>query len=371
MGESDTLVSAGDGQATASDWLHLMKPGVLILLQVTAMCAILIHDLIELRSAELAGLEASFDYLATGRVMLVVAIGGFLTAGGAHTINNVFDRDIDPGMPRTAHRAIARGAINHKAGLLFGIMLASSGTAFLVWQANQVAAFWAAFSVLFYVFIYTLWLKRRSVQNIVIGGIAGSTPPLVGWAAAEGINLSISNPFALGSPLPWLMFLLIFIWTPPHFWALALYCSDQYAKVGVPMMPGVKGGQRTLSEMKVYSLALIGLAAMPWLAVDKVGELAAYTYTLLALMLGIWYNHSVVTIRVYEKKDEKGRIPSAVSSFYISLNYLALMFVSLVIVLISIELTIGILLMLMLWQLQKLSKSRKLPADSTSDSTSI
>jgi protoheme IX farnesyltransferase len=364
MGEDDSVVTADE--ATVSDWLHLMKPGVLLLLQITAMCAILIHDLIEVRAAELAGLDASLDWMATGRVMLIVAIGGFLTAGGAHTINNVLDRDIDPGMNRTAHRAIARGAIDHKTGLVFGIFLAGSGTAFLVWQANEVAAFWAAFSVLFYVFIYTLWLKRRSVQNIVIGGIAGATPPLVGWAAAEGANLSISNPFALASPLPWLMFVLIFIWTPPHFWALALYRSDEYAKVGVPMMPGVKGGQRTLSEMKVYSLALIGLAAMPWLAVDEVGELTAYTYSLLALMLGIWYNHSVVNIHVYEKKDDKGRIPSAVYSFYVSLKYLALMFVALVVVLISVELTLVLLVLLMLKLLQKLGNTRKATSDSSS-----
>ncbi len=350
MGSHQFMGEGAQGDsATLSDWFHLMKPGVLALLQVTALCAILIHDLIDWKDSG----GGSFDTMATLKTMGVVFIGGCLTAGGAHTFNNVLDRDIDPGMQRTAKRAIARGAISPTAGTIWGLIISLAGILWLIELANEVAAFWAAFSILFYVFIYTLWLKRRSVQNIVIGGIAGATPPLVGWAAAMGGAVSISNPFALGSVLPWLMFILIFLWTPPHFWALALYRSDQYKRMGIPMMPWVKGPQRTMIEMRVYALLLIGIAAMPWLNVNQVGELSAYVYTLIALVLGIWYNQSVIQIDIYEPKDEDGRIPSAAKSFFISLSYLALMFISMVLVLISVEVTILALCIVMLRMLSK------------------
>ncbi|MDP6905857.1 MAG: heme o synthase [Candidatus Thalassarchaeaceae archaeon] len=338
----------GDGvgttKATFSDWFNLMKPGVLALLQITALCAILIHDLIEWNHDG----RKNFEFIDTLKTMGVVFVGGWLTAGGAHTFNNVLDRDIDPGMERTAKRAIARGVISPTSGFIWGVLISLSGVIWLAQLANEVAAFWAAFSILFYVFIYTLWLKRRSVQNIVIGGIAGATPPLVGWAAAMGGAVSISNPFALGSVLPWLMFILIFLWTPPHFWALALYRSDQYKKMNIPMMPWVKGPQRTLVEMRVYALLLIGISAMPWLDVNQVGELPAYVYTLIALVLGIWYNQSVINIDIHEPKDPDGRIPSAARSFFISLSYLALMFVSMVLVLLSVELTVLALCLVMI-----------------------
>jgi len=251
-------------------------------------------------------------------------------------------------MKRTEHRAMARGIISPQAGFAWALFLSVAGTLWLYEMANAVAAFWAAFSIVFYIFVYTLWLKRTSVQNIVIGGIAGATPPLVGWAAAAGDAVSISNPFDLGGFLPWLMFSLIFLWTPPHFWALALYRSEQYKEAGIPMMPWVHGPQRTMIEMRVYALLLIGIAAMPWLNPAEVGELAAYVYTLIVLVLGIWYNQSVISIDIYEPRDSEGRIPSAARSFYTSLQYLALMFVSLVSVLYSPELTIFLLALIMM-----------------------
>ena len=331
-------------KATPSDWFHMMKPGVLSLLQITAMCTILIHDLIVWNAAGRTG----FDFIATLETMGIVFVEGYLTAGGAHSFNNVLDRDIDPMMKRTEHRAMARGAISPQAGFAWALFLSVAGTLWLIEFANAVAAFWAAFSIVFYVFIYTLWLKRTSVHNIVIGGIAGATPPLVGWAAAAGDAVSISNPFDLGGFLPWLMFSLIFLWTPPHFWALALYRSEQYKEANIPMMPWVHGPQRTLIEMRVYALLLIGIAAMPWLNPAEVGELAAYVYTLIVLVLGIWYNQSVISINIFEPRDADGRIPSAARSFYISIQYLALMFVSLVCVLYSPELTIFLLALIMM-----------------------
>tara|TARA_B100000405_G_scaffold253563_1_gene187569 strand:- start:687 stop:1241 length:555 start_codon:yes stop_codon:yes gene_type:complete len=173
-----------------------------------------------------------------------------------------------------------------------------------------------------------------------------------------GDAVSITNPFDLGSPLPWLMFSLIFLWTPPHFWALALYRSDQYKAAGIPMMPWVHGPRRTLTEMRVYALILIGIAAMPWLNPSEVGELSAYLYTLIVLLLGIWYNQSVISINVNQPLDEKGRIPSAARSFYISLSYLALIFVSLVSVLFSPELTIMFLVLIMINILSKIFRRK-------------
>ena len=245
-------------RALGNTLFSLTKPRVVVLLQITAMCAILSHDLIELNTVNGKTLENMF----------IVFIGGYLTAGGANCINMWYDRDIDPIMNRTSKRPLSVGEISPKAALTYGIIISIIGTVWLLEMANQVAAFWALFSILFYVFIYTIWLKRSSTQNIVIGGIAGSTPPVIGWCAAEG-NLEISvssfqefinSIFEIGGYMPWFMFLLIFLWTPPHFWALALYRSEEYEKVGVPMLPNVKGKKRTLVEMKIYAIILILLS---------------------------------------------------------------------------------------------------------------
>ena len=308
-------------------YVALMKPRVLILLQITALCAVLIHDSLQWR------VSGDWDILRTGQVMVVVVIGGTLTAGGANSINMWYDRDIDPEMRRTDRRPVPSGAVSANNALWFGISTSILGVAWFMAMTNPVAAFWSGFSILFYVLIYTMWLKRSSTQNIVIGGIAGATPPLIGWAAAIPANeLSISNPFFLGGDsLPWLMFALIFLWTPPHFWALALYRSTEYQKVGVPMMPWVKGSDRTLLEMKIYGLLLIAIAAIPWMDIEAVGTEGAVAWTAIAMVLGIWYFRSLLKINVSEEIDEKGRIPSAARSFRTSLYYLALMFMGLVV----------------------------------------
>ena len=195
----------------------------------------------------------------------------------------------------------------------------------------------------FYVFIYTIWLKRTSVQNIVIGGIAGSTPPVIGWAAAEGqlelefssVNEFIDSIVNIGGYMPWFMFLLIFLWTPPHFWALALYRSEEYEKVGVPMMPNVKGNRRTLVEMKIYSILLILLSLTTPLAFQEKSnwiELSDLDFNISlavtnSLILSIWY---VLTVWKININDEKDIMPTASHSFFVSLTYLAVMFMILV-----------------------------------------
>ena len=320
-------------RALVKSLFSLTKPRVVVLLQITAMCAILSHDLIETNKINQSTLE----------VMMIVFIGGYLTAGGANCINMWYDRDIDPIMTRTSKRPLSVGDITPKKALLFGISISIIGTLWLLKMANEVAAFWALFSILFYVFIYTIWLKRTSVQNIVIGGIAGSTPPVIGWAAAEGeleLEFSSAHDFIdsivnIGGYMPWFMFLLIFLWTPPHFWALALYRSGEYEKVGVPMMPNVKGKGRTLVEMKIYSIFLILLSLTTPLAFQEKSnwiELSDLDFNISlavinSLILSIWY---VLTVWKININDENDIMPTASHSFFVSLTYLAVMFIILV-----------------------------------------
>ena len=184
------------------------------------------------------------------------------------------------------------------------------------------------FSVLFYVFVYTIWLKRRTPQNIVIGGIAGSTPPVIGWIVAASENIPENmNPFDLASPIPWMLFMLIFLWTPPHFWALALYRSGEYGKVGVPMLPDVKGAERTLIESKVYCFLLLLLGAVPLFWPESGLPVA---WAVLASVTTVWYSVSVWRIDPNESLDSNQRMPLAFASFMRSLGYLAWMFIAFV-----------------------------------------
>jgi len=309
-------------------YFSLTKPRVVVLLQITALCSVLVHNQLG------GGLDAN-----TARTMFVVFIGGYLSAGGANAINMWYDRDIDPLMSRTKNRPVPAGDVSANAALGFGVALSLLGVAWFEIMSNSVAAFWSAFSILFYVFIYSIWLKRTTPQNIVIGGIAGSTPPVIGWAAAEdGLTVSTDSAQAmleslldLGNPMPWFMFLLIFLWTPPHFWALALYRSEEYGRVGVPMMPNAKGPERTLREMKVYAIILF-LLSMNVPSYHELAESGAFYFVLggNVTLLTIWYANSVWRIDLKEERDPTGRIPTAARSFFVSMLYLALMFIVLV-----------------------------------------
>ena len=313
-----------------ASYFALTKPGVVILLQITGICSVMAHDLLEA-----GGLSGN-----TARTIAVVLIGGYLTAGGANSINMWYDRDIDPLMTRTANRPIPAGEIKPLSALLFGILMSLIGTLWLYVMANPVAAFWASFSVMFYVFVYSIWLKRTSPQNIVIGGIAGSTPPLVGWSASEqsleistdSLQSMFESVTEIGSMMPWLMFFVIFLWTPPHFWALALYKSKEYGEVGVPMMPNVKGKSRTMLEMKIYSVALMVVSLYAPIAnghlVDN--DTSFHVLRWSCFLLSGWYASTVWRIDINEGLDEKGRMPTAARSFFFSLYYLAMFFLLLV-----------------------------------------
>ena len=313
-----------ENRALPSVLIDLMKLRVVVLLQITAICAILVHDLL-VRYGSIAG---DRSWLDTATAVAITLVGGTLSAGGSNAINMWYDADIDPLMARTAKRPIPKGEISARSALLIGLLISITGSAVFL-LAHWKASIWAAFSVVFYVLVYTVWLKRRSPQNIVIGGIAGATPPLIGWAVAASDTGALDglNPLALGSPAPWMLFMLIFLWTPPHFWALALYRSGEYAKAEVPMMNEVRGAKSTLTQSKVYCGLLLLLGSVPcfWPA-SGIPLLWAFT----SGGLTVWYAKSVWGIDPEEPFDENGRMPKAAKSFFRSLFYLGWMFLALV-----------------------------------------
>ena len=274
------------------DLITLTKPRVVSLLLLTAVAPMFITE---------RGLPP---------VALVgwVLLGGFLMAGGANAINMWFDRDVDTAMGRTRSRPVAAGRIAPALALVFGLTLGAVAFALLWRFANPLAAWLALAGLLFYVFIYTLWLKRSTPQNIVIGGAAGAFPPLVGWAAVTG-EIGLAALYLIA---------IIFYWTPPHFWALALVKKDEYARAGIPMMPVVQGAHRTKVQMLAYSIMLVPLTVLPWLSGTQGG-----LYAIAAVLLGarlIWY--CVKLLR------EPVATPLAWRMYRYSLIYLALLFVA-------------------------------------------
>jgi protoheme IX farnesyltransferase len=213
--------------------------------------------------------------------LTLAALGGLgFAVGGAHAINMAYDKDIDILMSRTRNRPVPQGRISPLEALSFGLFLESVSYIWLASRVNQLTALLALGGAAFYVVIYTLWLKRRSTQNIVIGGAAGAFPPLVGWAAASG-RLSWAA---------WGLFLIIFLWTTPHFWALALYQEDDYRRAGVPMMPVVRGSRRTMRQMLAYA-ALLWAAS---LALFWVEPRLTLLYLAAAVVLGAVFTATVI-----------------------------------------------------------------------------
>lgn len=238
-------------------------------------------------------------------LVLATLIGGALSAGGANALNSYFDRDIDEVMRRTRARPLARHEIQPRNALIFGIVLGTAGFAWLGVFTNLLAALISTAALLFYVFVYTIALKRSTVQNIVIGGAAGAAPVLVGWAA-------VTNTIGLPA---WVLFLVVFYWTPPHFWALAIRYKDDYEAAGVPMLPVVSGVEVTTRRMLLYtgvmvgvSLLLVPVASMSWI------------YLGAAIGLGAWFLWD--TWRVYRRPEDAMRL------FTTSTVYLSALFAS-------------------------------------------
>jgi heme o synthase len=273
------------------DYLTLTKPRVMSLLLWTGACGMFVGE----RGVPPAGKFAAAMF------------GLALACGGASALNHLLDRDIDQEMKRTAARPVASGRVAAPRALEFGLALSAASFVLLSALVNPLTAAVALAGNLFYVLVYTRWLKRSTVQNIVIGGAAGAVPPLVGWAAATG-RLSAG---AL------VLFVIVFVWTPPHFWALAMLIKRDYASAGVPMLPVVRGDQAAARQILIYSVGLVAVTALP-----AVAGIAGLFYLAVAAAAGAWF----VWLAWRLERDPAPRRAGAL--FHYSMVYLAVLFVA-------------------------------------------
>ncbi len=261
------------------DLVALTKPRVMSLVVFTGLCGLLaarvpIHPVIAFTA------------------VLCIALG----AGAAGALNQWYESDLDAKMKRTAKRPLPDGRMKRQTALHFGVGLSFFSVVLMDLATNHVAALWLLVSILFYVLIYTVWLKRRTAQNIVIGGAAGAFPPLIGWAAATGDT----------TLLPWLLFAIIFLWTPPHFWALSLFVRTDYAKAGVPMLPVVSGNLTTRRHVLLYTLPMVVAALAPW-ALGLAGWIygtvsVGLNAVFLLLALRVWRNEATEPAKMGPEK---------------------------------------------------------------------
>lgn len=284
--------SSEAASAAVGDFIELLKPRVMSLVVFTGF-------------AGLVAAPGHLHPLLAAVAVLCIAVG----AGASGAINMWYDRDIDAVMTRTARRPIPTGRVEPAEALAFGVFLAMASVVVMGLAVNWVAAGILALATAFYVFVYTMWLKRRTPQNIVIGGAAGAFPPMIGWAAVTG-GVDVASV---------VLFLLIFLWTPPHFWALALFRSGDYARAGVPMLPVVEGAEATKRQMLLYTLLLLPVAPAPFLV-----GIAGYVYLAGAAVLGALF--VLCAVRVLKSTDDK----PAKQMFGFSILYLFLLFALLV-----------------------------------------
>jgi protoheme IX farnesyltransferase len=277
------------GRSRLAAYVALTKPRIIELLLVTTVPAMIVAE---------RGMPATWLILAT-------LVGGTLAAGGANATNMVIDRDIDKLMHRTRKRPLVTGEITPRNALIFAIGLEVAAAAWLALVVNPLSAALAVAATLFYVFVYTLWLKRTSTQNIVIGGAAGAVPVLVGWAA-------VTNELAVA---PFVMFAIIFVWTPPHFWALAIRYKADYAAADVPMLPVVATFDETARQIVAYTLVLWATSLAFWPA----GSMG-WIYGAAAVVLGGLYTWKAVKLARSHKPDE------AMKLFKYSITYITLLF---------------------------------------------
>ena len=276
-----------------SELFKLMKPRVMSLVIFTCAVGLLMApDVISTKDAMIA--------------ILLVSIG----AGAAGALNMWYESDLDALMTRTCLRPIPMGKVNKKQALIFGTSLSFFSVIALDYFANTISAALLLFTILFYVFVYTIWLKRKTPQNIVIGGAAGALPPVIGWTIATN-SLSLE---------PITFFLIIFFWTPSHFWALSLYKSDDYKKAKIPMLPLTNGIESTKINILVYSLLMLPMIVLPY-AIDLVG----LVFLVPALLLTLYYN--LLCFQLYKYKKNKFNPKKAKTIFGYSILYLFLIFV--------------------------------------------
>ena len=286
----------GSNDSSVGDFLSLLKPRVMTLAVFTSICGVVLAP---------QNIHPFFFFIS----ILCISIG----AGASGAINMWYDRDIDSLMERTKKRPIPIGKVEPLDALGFGVVLSVISTVVLGLAVNYKAAFLLAFSIFFYIFVYTVWLKRRTSQNIVIGGAAGAFPPVIGWVCS-------ANDISF---FPVLLFCIIFFWTPPHFWALALYKDIEYSKANVPMLPVVKGKRVTKNQIMIYAIVLFLVSLLPYML-----SYSGLFYLSSALILNIYFCY--LSFRLLRSNDSKhsGFEPKL---FKFSILYLYLMFSSLVV----------------------------------------
>jgi len=288
-------LTALTGEARVEDYFALLKPRVMSLVVFTAFVGLVMAPV---------AINPILGIIA----VLCIAVGG----GASGALNMWYDSDIDAVMSRTANRPIPAGRVTREEALVFGLTLAVFSVALLGLATNWVAAALLAFTIFFYAVVYTIWLKRSTPQNIVIGGAAGAFPPMVGWAAVTG-TITIDS-IAL--------FLIVFLWTPPHFWALALYKQGDYGAAGIPMMPNVAGEASTKRQILVYSVLLAASGLLPsWLG------MTSGIYTTVAVITGFCFLY--LAWRLYRAEDGVPMRKAARTLFNYSLSYLFLLFFAL------------------------------------------
>jgi heme o synthase len=283
---------ASSWRGVVSDYFEMTKPKVQSLLLFTTITTMYV-----------AG-DPSLGLVA------LTCLGGALSAGGAGAINHALDRDIDSMMKRTADRPVASGRVSPTAAIVFGVVLGCASFALLSLTVNPLAAVLSMSGLLGYVLVYTMWLKRTTPQNIVIGGAAGAVPPLVAWAAVTG-GLE-GTPFYL--------FAIVFFWTPPHFWALSLLMKDEYARAGVPMLPVVRGEAFTRRSILLYTIVLVAVTLAP----VATGLFGGFYAAAAALLGGAFVVMSARLLHASERRP-------ALRSYLFSLAYLALLFAAMVV----------------------------------------
>jgi heme o synthase len=282
-------------EAEVGDYIALLKPRVMSLVIFTALVGLAIAP-------------GHFHPVLAITSLLCIAVG----AGASGALNMALEGDIDALMSRTANRPIPRGRITRPEATAFGMTLAFFSVMTLGILVNWYAGALLAFTIFFYVVIYTMWLKRWTAQNIVIGGAAGALPPVVAWVAATG-SISVE---------PLLLFLIIFFWTPPHFWALALFRSDDYARAGVPMLPVVAGPDVTRLQILLYTIVLVAIALAPW----PLGYFDA-VYGVMSLVLGA--GMMALAINVYRRRERSASLRATRKLFAFSILYLFALFATL------------------------------------------
>jgi protoheme IX farnesyltransferase len=297
---SITAISAQD--TDVRDWIALLKPRVMSLVVFSGLIGLLVAP-------------GHLNPVLAFTAVLCIAVA----AGACGAINMWYDRDIDAVMRRTRGRPIPAGRIEPGAALGYGITLAIGSVLVMGLAVNHVAACVLALSIAFYVFVYTMWLKRRTPQNIVIGGAAGAFPPLIGWASVTGsVDL-----------IPLVLFAIIFVWTPPHFWSLALFANDDYRRAGVPMLPVVAGAKETRRQIAIYAVLLVPLTLLPWLL-----GFSGPVYAVAACVLGFGFLVSVWRV-VTDRQDASGvsltNDAPARAAFKFSIAYLFVLFAALAI----------------------------------------